>query len=52
MKKEEVNEDAIKNAVNSFIVEEEKYKRGVQKIVESFEKAKNERKSILKKILI
>lgn len=52
LEKEKVNEETIKNAVNSLIVEEEKYKRGVQKIVESFEKAKNERKSILEKILI
>ena len=50
LEKEKVNEDAIKNAVNSIIVEEEKYNKGVQKIVQSFEKAKNERKSILEKI--
>ena len=41
LEKEKINEKVLKNAVNSIIVDEEKYNRGVQKLGESFEKARN-----------
>ena len=52
LKKETINENILKNAVNSIIAEEEKYNKGVLKLVKTFEKAREERKSILKKILV
>lgn len=50
--KDKVNEDDLKNAVNSILDDGEKYKKRVEKILESFQNARNERKKILKKLLI
>ena len=52
LQKEEINENVIKNAVNSIIRDKEKYNKGVLKLLRSFQKARNERKKILKKLLV
>ena len=52
LQKEEINENVIKSAVNSIIRDKEKYNKGVLKLLRSFQKARNERKKILKKLLV
>ena len=52
LQKENISENILKKAFNSIILEEEKYNKGVQNLLQSFQKARNERKAILKKLLI
>ena len=44
--------DVLKNAVNNIVTNREKYKKGEDKIVESFKEGKNNRKSIYEKIFV
>ena len=46
----EITVDVLKDAVNNIIVNREKYKKGIERIVESFKEAKNNRKNIYEKI--
>ena len=48
----EITVDALKDAVNNIIVNREKYKKGIERIVESFKEARNNRKSIYEKIFV
>jgi UDP:flavonoid glycosyltransferase YjiC (YdhE family) len=44
--------DTLKNAVNNIIANIEHYKKGVDKIVESFKESINNRKNIYEKIFV
>ena len=50
--KNKITVDVLKNAVNDIVVNREKYKKGVDKIVESFNEARNNRKNIYQKIFV
>ena len=50
--KSKITEKKKKNAVNDIVVNREKYKKGVDKIVESFNEARNNRKNIYQKIFV
>ena len=50
--KNKITVDVLKNAVNDIVVNREKYKKGVDKIVESFNEAKNNGKNIYEKIFV
>ena len=50
--KNTLNAKVLKNAVNSIINDEEKYKKGVQKILQSFKEARKERENVLKKLFV
>ena len=52
MDKNKISVDVIKNAVNDIVNNKEKYKKGVDKIIESFKEDRNNRKSIYEKIFI
>ena len=48
----EITVDVLKDAVNNIIVNREKYKKGIERIVESFKEAINNRKNIYEKIFV
>ena len=48
----EITVDVLKDAVNNIIANREKYKKGIEKIVESFKEAINNRKNIYEKIFV
>ena len=48
----EITVDVLKEAVNNINVNREKYKKGIEKIVESFKEARNSRKNIYEKIFV
>ena len=50
--KDTLNAKILKDAVNSIIKDEEKYKKGVQKILQSFKEARKERENVLKKLFV
>ena len=50
--KNTLNAKVLKNAVNSIINDEEKYKKGVQNILQSFKEARKERENVLKKLFV
>ena len=50
--KNKINVDVLKNAVNEVASNMEKYKKGVAKIVESFNEDRSNRKSIYEKIFV
>ena len=50
--KNKISVDVLKNAVNEIVSNKEKYKKGVAKIVESFNEDRNKRKSIYEKIFV
>ena len=50
--KNKITIDDLKNAVNNIVVNREKYKKGVDKIIESFNEARNNRKNIYEKIFV
>lgn len=52
MFKDTINKKKLIDAVNSIITNEEKYKKGVQKILQSFKEARKERENVLKKIFV
>ena len=43
--------DSLRNAVNDIECNREKFKKGIEKIVDSFNEARNQRKIILEKLL-
>ena len=47
---EEINSELIKKSVETYLANKEKYKKGLEKIAESFKEARNERKKIIEKI--
>ena len=49
--KDKLNPKILNKAVDDYLSNKEEYLKGVDLIAESFEKVRNERKSILKKIL-
>ena len=50
--KNKLDVDVLKNAVNDMIFNKEKYKKGIDKIAESFKEARNNRKSVYESIFI
>ena len=48
----EITVDALKDAVHNISINREKYKKGIERIVESFKEARNNRKSIYEKIFV
>ena len=50
--KTEITIDVLKNAVNEIIVNKEKYKKGLDKIVDSFKEARDNRKNVYEKIFL
>ena len=52
MFKDTINKKKLIDAINSIIANEEKYKKGVQKILQSFKEARKERENVLKKIFV
>ena len=52
MFKDTINKKKLIDAVNSIITNEEKYKKGVQKILQSFKEARKERENVLKKLFV
>ena len=50
--KDTLNVKKLKDAVNSIITNEEKYCKGVQKILQSFKNARKERENVLKKLFV
>ena len=48
--KNKITVDVLKNAVHDIVANREKYKKGVDKIIESFDEARNNRKNIYAKI--
>ena len=48
----EITADVLKDAANNIIVNREKYKKGIERIVESFKEARNNRKNIYEKIFV
>lgn len=52
MFKDTINKKKLIDAVNSIIANEEKYKKGVQKILQSFKEARKERENVLKKLFV
>ena len=52
LKKEELTEEVLKNAVNKILENEESYKTEVKKIAESYKEARAERKKIYEKIFV
>ena len=52
MDKNKIDVDVLKNAVNEIICNKEKYKKGIDKIAESLEEARNNRKSVYESIFI
>lgn len=50
--KNKITVDLLKDAVNNINVNREKFKKGIERIVESFKEARNNRKSIYEKIFV
>lgn len=50
--KDNLTSKNLKDAVNSIIINEKKYCKGVQKILQSFKEARKERKNIFKKLFV
>ena len=50
LKKEDLTEEILKNAVNKIVENEENYKNNVKKIAESYKAARADRKKIYEKI--
>ena len=50
--KNKITIDDLKNAVNNIVVNREKYKKGIDKIIESFNEVRNNRKNIYEKIFV
>ena len=48
--KDKLNVDILKDAVNTIDSNKEKFKKGINKIYESFQEARNQRKEIFEKI--
>ena len=47
----ELNVDVLRNAVNTIESNREKYQKGIEKIYNSFQEARNQRKEIIEKLL-
>ena len=47
-----LNVDTLRNAVNTIENNREKYQKGIEKIFNSFQEARNQRKEILEKLLV
>ena len=52
MDKNKITAEILKDAVNNIIINREKYKKGIDKIVESFEEARNVRSKIYEQIFV
>ena len=52
MFKDTINVEKLKDAVNSILTDEEKYMKGVRKILQGFNEARKERESVYKKIFV
>ena len=50
--KNKITAEILKDAVNNIIINREKYKKGIDKIVESFEEARNVRSKIYEQIFV
>lgn len=50
--KDNLTSKNLKDAVNSIIINEEKFCKGVQKILQSFKEARKERKNVFKKLFV
>lgn len=51
-RKIKITPDVLKNAVNDIITKREKYKKGIDKLVESFNEDRNNRKKYYEQIFI
>jgi hypothetical protein len=50
--KEEISAELLRESVDTYLADKEKYQKGIAKIVESFKEARNERKKIFEKIFV